>query len=116
MAGENPVVAMLDATQGGTQHRGDHWRLVPRGHQNGDEAGLIGARQFACEGAWVTAVDGRGAPQPPRKVDYIDEQVIGGEYDEADRREQSKLGGDAGEEFHRVHERIAPLSRRGGLE
>jgi hypothetical protein len=107
---------MFDAPQRRAQHRGYHRRFVPGGHQYCEEARPGRALQLAGEGTRVAAVHRDGAPHPPREIDQVDEQIVGGEDQEADRREQSEFGGDPGEKFHRVHERRAPLERRDGLK
>ena len=91
-------------------------RTYPGGHQYGQETRAGGALQLAGEGTRVAAVDRHSAPHPPREIDQVDEQIVGGEDQEADRREQGEFGGDPGEKFHRVHERCAPLERRDGLK
>jgi hypothetical protein len=83
MADEDAVIGMFDAPQRRAQHRGYHRRFVPGGHQYGQEARPGGALQLAGEGAWVAAVDRHGAPHPPREIDQVDEQIVGGEDQEA---------------------------------
>ena len=115
MADEDPIIAMLDAAQGRPQHRRYDGRLVPGGHQNGDEAGFRRSLQLTGEGAGVAAVDRGRPPHPPPEIDEIDEQIVGGEDHEADRREQSELGGNARKDFDRVHQRGAAGSNDLGI-
>lgn len=52
----------------------------------------------------MTAVDRQPAPQPPRELDQVDDEIVDCEQQESDAREQRKLGRKAAEQTSNGHE------------
>ena len=105
----------LDALEGRSQHRRDHGRFVPGGNEDGDEARLAWADQLAREGPRKAPVDRCRAPRPPAEINDVDGDVVGREQQEADAREQGKLGGHARQKFGCVHRPGAAIAARRAL-
>src|SRR4029079_2301980 len=77
--------------------RRDDGGFVPRGHEDGDEPGVVVEHPVARICPAVEAIDRSRAPHAPREIDQVDEEVVDAKQQEAGARKQRQLGRGAAE-------------------
>ena len=85
---KDAIVGLAPLCQRVTQHRADHFRLAPCGHENGDPSGPGRGWQGRGRHAGMASIDGQVAPTLATQEQQVDDEVVQPANRQSNHREQ----------------------------